>query len=298
MGLHREPFSTSPDPAFFYLSKEHRAALYRLRIAVKLRRGLSLVLGDVGTGKTTLSRRFIQLAGHEPATAVFMILNPLFSNELDFLKELCRRFGITVGPDSDKTSVYFNEIENFLFRKGVDQAHTIVLLIDEAQKLSDRCLEVLRGLLNYETNEYKLLQVILVSQMEIVPRLAAMRNFWDRISLKQLLKPFGYEEMRQMIAYRLKAAGYQSPIQLFTEEALRAVHRASRGFPRQVTQLCHDCLEYLVMYNQGYVDRALVEDLVTRDSELLILKDVIGAPPTDVGATVSAERSDARRAFI
>ena len=268
LGLEKEPFSTSPDPSLFYLSKEHRAALYRLRISVKLRRGLSLILGDVGAGKTTLSRRFIQLLKDEPKVTAHMMLNPIFTDEGDFLSEICLRFGLATRP-GEKTSVYFNELENHLFRKNINEGQTVVLLIDEAQKLNEACLEVLRGLLNYETNEYKLLQLVLVSQNEIVPRLRGMRNFWDRVSLKHMLAPLDYAEMRQMIGYRLSRVGYRSPVRIFTEEAMAAIWRTTGGFPRQVTQLCHDCLEHLVMHNLSYVDQALVDRLVARDNDFV-----------------------------
>ncbi|MBI4432250.1 MAG: AAA family ATPase [Candidatus Omnitrophica bacterium] len=295
IGLQKEPFSTSPDPSLFYLSKEHSAALYRLRISVKLRRGMSLILGDVGAGKTTLSRRFMQLVSKEPNVIIHMILNPFFSDEREFLKEICERFGIPVSPQAQKRAIYYyNEIEHYLFKKGVNEGQTIVLLIDEAQKLSEPCLEVLRGLLNYETNEYKILQLVLVAQTEIVPRIFHMKNFWDRISFKQLLRPLDYQEMREMILYRLKMVGYDSPVQLFTEEAMQTIYRVTNGFPRKVTQLCHDCLEYVVMYNKSYVDKELVDQLVTRESNFLSvdLKGIMSS------GTESAERTDARRAVI
>lgn len=294
LGLQKEPFSTSPDPSLFYLSQEHRTALYRLRISLKLKRGMSLILGDVGAGKTTLSRRLAQILHEDPKVHTQFILNPLFEDEKDFLREICVRFGIPLTTDNDKASTYFKEIENFLFRKGVAEARTVVLLIDEAQKLSDACLEALRGLLNYETNEYKILQLILVSQLEIVPRLSAMKNFWDRISLKSLLHPFNLEEMREMIAFRLRQSGYCSPVQLFTAEATQVIHRYTLGQPRRVTELCHDCLEYLVMYNKNYVDRELVESLIERESNLLI------KPQTTEMQTngIDSERANARRTAV
>ena len=296
LGLQKEPFSTSPDPSLFYLSKEHRAALYRLRISVKLKRGLSLILGEVGTGKTTLSRRFIQLIGSEPNVAIQMILNPLFRDEREFLKEICLRFGVPLGAETRDATFYYHEIENFLFKKGVGEGKTIVLLIDEAQKLSDGCLEVLRGLLNYETNDYKILQVVLVSQGEIVPRLLQIKNFWDRINLKHRLPFLGLEEMREMVRYRLTCAGYPAEGGLFSAEALEAVHRVTLGSPRQVTQVCHDCLEQLVMHGKTRVDRELVESLAARENNFLFVPDL--KERESYGFRAVPERTDARRAII
>lgn len=294
LGLEKEPFSTSPDPSLFYLSKEHRAALYRLRISLKLKRGMSLILGDVGAGKTTLSRRLVQLMKDETGVQIQLILNPLFENEKDFLREICLRFGLAPDPGNGRAVYYYQEIENFLFRKGVAEGQTVVLLIDEAQKLNDACLEALRGLLNYETNEYKILQLILVSQLEIVPRLTAMKNFWDRISLKHMLHPLSLEQMREMIAFRLRQSGYRSPIQLFTAEALAVIHRFTGGQPRRVTELCHDCLEYLVMFNKNYVDKALVDSLIDREANFLIIPQT---PGRQIDGS-EAERFNARRAAV
>lgn len=296
LGLHKEPFSTSPDPSLFYLSKEHRAALYRLMISVLLRRGLSLILGDVGTGKTTLSRRFVQLIANESKVTIQMILNPMFNDEREFLREICLRFGIPLGDGMEETAFYYKEIENFLFKKGVGEGRTIVLLIDEAQKLSEGCLEVLRGLLNYETNDYKILQVVLVSQQELVPRLMKMKNFWDRISLKHRLPFLDLEEMQEMILHRLSCAGYQSLTPLFTKEALEAIHRMTHGSPRQVTQLCHDCLEHVVMHEKSCVDKESVETLVTRENRFLFVTDL--KERESYGFGDAPERADARRAVI
>ncbi len=187
LGLEAEPFSTSPDPQFFYQSKEHKSVLYRLRIAVELRRGLSLVLGDVGTGKTTLSRKLSQLLKSDTGLIMTMVLNPIYESAKQFLADLAERFQITVNThDGGQPTVldYLKAIEKFLFEKCVEGNKTIVLLIDESQKLTDPCIEILRTILNYETNEYKILQLILLGQMELLLRRSAINNLWDRISRK------------------------------------------------------------------------------------------------------------------
>ncbi len=266
LGLEREPFSTSPDPAFFYYSPGHRSALVRLQVATRLKRGLSLILGDVGTGKTTLSRRFYQLLHNHPQVSFQMILNPFYSSELEFLHGLLEYFHIPVGPEG-AASPYrcLQLIERELFQKALEQQVTMLLLIDEAQKLTDASLEILRILLNYETNEYKLLQVILVSQIELLPRLQGIRNLWDRISLKQFLAPFDENQTREMIRFRLRAAGYSGRGDLFTADGIREIHLNTQGYPRRIAMLAHDALEYLVMFNRRAVDRHVVLDVVARD---------------------------------
>lgn len=257
LGLDAEPFSTSPDPGFFYETRGHKAALFRLRIAVELKRGLSMVLGDVGVGKTTLSRRLSQILCEESAVLLKVILNPDYRSEKELLEEIVERFEISPEPVAGReirTLDYMKWIEKFLFEKCITQKKTVVLLIDEAQKLSDPCLEVLRSLLNYETNEYKTLQVILMAQMELLPRIHQIKNLWDRIALKQLLKPLEEEEVKKMIEFRLQHAGYRGHKPLFTEEALENIFHFTQGYPRKISMLCHDALEYLLMHNKESID--------------------------------------------
>ncbi|MDD5136882.1 MAG: phage tail protein, partial [Candidatus Omnitrophica bacterium] len=123
LGLETEPFSTSPDPEFFYQSKEHKSALYRLRVAIELRRGLSLVLGDVGTGKTTLSRKLSQLLLSESGLLMTMILNPIYESEKQFLADLAERFHIFVSTsDGSMPTIldYLKAIEKYLFEECVE----------------------------------------------------------------------------------------------------------------------------------------------------------------------------------
>src|SRR3989338_4839489 len=182
--LEREPFSTSPDPAFFYRSKEHYTALNRLEIAIRLRRGLSLILGDVGTGKTTLSRALLQSFYGEEDFVFHLILDPVFKSEYQFWAHLTKLFGIS--PFFRSTLDHREAMEKYLFQKCVEQQKTVILIIDEGQKLTQPHLEVLRTLLNYETNEYKMLQLVILAQVELLPRIKRVRNFMDRVSLKYM----------------------------------------------------------------------------------------------------------------
>ena len=263
LGLKKEPFSTSPDPAFFYRSSAHNTALQRLEIAIRLKRGLSLILGDVGVGKTTMSRTFLQAFTNEDDFIFHMILDPSYKSEFQFLSSLVKMFGIN--PNSRSTLDYRDEIQKYLFAKGVDEKKTVVLLIDEGQKLSTPFLEILRTLLNYETNEYKLLQVIIVSQMELLPRIKKIRNFYDRIILKYIINPLDDIETGQMIDFRLREAGLEEPKRLFTDGAARLIFEESRGYPRRISVICHDALEALVMNNKSVVDEELVSGVMRRE---------------------------------
>ncbi len=278
LGLEREPFSTSPDPAFFYQSPGHQSALYRLGVAIRLRRGLSLLLGSVGTGKTTLSRRLYLLFAHEPAMTFHVLLNPAYVSEQEFLEALLEAFHLPPHLSSAPLPGERNEVrgpsrllarlEGELFRRASEQGLTLVLLIDEAQKLSDGALELLRILLNYETNEHKLLQVILMSQLELLPRLEAIRNLWDRIALKQYLVPLDEPQTHAMVQFRLQQAGYRGRRPLFTDDGLHALYEQTQGYPRRIAMLAHDALEHLVMYERRQVDREVITDLARRESAL------------------------------
>lgn len=263
LNLRKEPFSTSPDPEFFYRSSAHNTALQRLEIAIRLRRGLSLILGDVGTGKTTLSRILIQLFGQDDNFVFHMMLDPSYKSEFQFLYSLTKMFNVI--PVFRSTLDYKEGIERYLFQKGVDENKTIVLIIDEGQKLTPTFLENLRTLLNYETNEFKLLQLIILAQMEILPRIKRIKNFYDRVILKYIINPLDENETRQMIDFRLRQAGLPPDARLFTDEALRMLHERSLGYPRKISILCHNALEALVMHDKRVVDEELMKKVIEQE---------------------------------
>jgi general secretion pathway protein A len=263
-GLQREPFSTSPDPSLFYQSASHHQALTRAEIAIRLRRGLSMILGDVGTGKTTLARRLVRNFASDTGFAFHIILDPVFESEYQFLAHLARLFG--VAPRGSSALDIREVIEHHLFQVGVVEGKTTVLVIDEGQKLSLEMLESLRALLNYETNEFKLLQVVIFAQLELMERLQHVRNLVDRVALKYILYPLDEAETRAMIEYRLTSAGGPEHAMLFTDEAFALIYRVTHGYPRRIALLCHDALEALVMYDKRVVDGRLIEELVRDES--------------------------------
>lgn len=265
LGLEKEPFSTSPDPEFFYHSNSHNTALKRLEIAIRLRRGLCLILGDVGTGKTTLSRTLLQAFKDEEDFIFHMVLDPSYKSEFQFLLSLVKMFNIT--PPFKSTLDFKEALEKYLFQKGVEENKTIVLLIDEGQKLTPENLEVLRMLLNYETNEYKLLQLIIMSQVELLPRVKRIRNFMDRVALKYSINPLDEAETKEMIEFRLKQAGLHSHTPLFNDEAIKMIYQYTQGYPRRIAMFCHDALETAVMKDKKNVDSEVVNSLIAQGRE-------------------------------
>lgn len=265
LGLEKEPFSTSPDPEFFYESQEHHAALMRVLIEVRLKRGLSLILGDVGTGKTTLSRKLYQTLKERDDIIFHMILDPTYETEELFLESLIRTFGIEMPQPSPTILDFKDAIKDYLFDAGVNKNKTVVLLIDEAQKLNSLSLEVLRVLLNYETNEYKLLQLILMGQLELLPRIREIANLWDRINLKYVLNPFDEQETKEMIEFRLKKAGASEGSHFFTDGAIKEVQRCSKGYPRRIAKICHNALREMVMKNRPRLEAEDIREIAEEE---------------------------------
>ena len=167
LNLNREPFSNSPDPDYFYHSRQHLDCLQKLELSLHLRRGLNVIIGEVGTGKTTLCRQLIRRFAQHKEMETHLILDPLFKDGADFLSAVTQLLS-GKGPAEGTTDWQVKEfIKHSLFRKGVDQKKTTVLIIDEGQKIPVFCLELLREFLNYETNEYKLLQIVIFAQNRV-----------------------------------------------------------------------------------------------------------------------------------
>lgn len=265
LGLNKEPFSNSPDPEFFYESNEHKAALMRLLVEIRLRRGLSVILGDVGVGKTTLSRKLFQMLKERQDILFYMIMDPTAQSEELFLESLVCAFNIQDQLQASPSILDYKEaIKKYLFQKGVEENKTIVLVIDEAQKLNAESLEQLRVLLNYETNDYKLLQLVLFAQMELLPRIKEIKNFFDRIVLRYVINPLDEIETRDLVNFRLRQSGFNAELKLFTDEAVSEVYHYSQGYPRRINLICHNALRHLITSNKTLIDGALIRELVTR----------------------------------
>jgi len=270
LGFEKEPFSTSPDPEFLYMSREHESALTNTLIELNLQRGLNIILGDVGTGKTTLSRKLIQELRKREKFLYQIILNPSFEDEKEFLRCLTRNFNIPFVYSDDKSTLVAlrDSFEKFILAKTLKENKVVILIIDEAQKLSLESLETLRILLNYETNDFKLIQIVLLGQMELYSRIAEIENFYDRINFRFTLYPFGFEETKKMIHFRLRQAGYKGRIRLFLDDAIREIYEHTGGYPRRITLLCHRALKDLIIKNKYVVDGQLIRNICEQDERL------------------------------
>jgi general secretion pathway protein A len=263
--LDREPFSNSPDPDFFFNSYQHRKCLQKLELALRLKRGLNVVIGDVGTGKTTLCRQLIRKLTAESDIETHLVLDPSFNTPVEFLRNIAE-FICNRPPDNDLTELDLKEqIKRYLFLKGVDQGKTIVLIIDEGQKISQPSVEILRELLNYETNNFKLLQIIIFAQLEFKNILSKHANFADRINLLHHLAPLNFSDTRNLIYHRLKLSSTTAkPKNIFTLPALWTIYRASRGYPRKIINICHQSILALIIQNRTQAGWALIRSCKNR----------------------------------
>ncbi len=237
-GLTEMPFNITPDPKFLYLSPTHQEALQHLKYGVQEKKGFILLIGEVGCGKTTLCRRFLnELDSSHFDTA--LILNTRIT-EVEMLRAILTELGETQLAQSQHDLA--TQINRVLLHR-IAQGRDIVLIIDEAQNLSFRVLEQIRLLSNLETDKQKLLQIVLIGQPELKELLAQdrLRQLRQRILVNSELKPLTLGDTTHYVQHRLTLAG-ASGRPYFTAAAMRSVHRFSKGVPRIINNVCDKAL--------------------------------------------------------
>jgi len=262
--LSADPFSLTPDPAFLYLSQGHAEALAGLKLGLWERRGLIVMVGEVGTGKTTLV--YSLLTDLDPQIETAYLSNTLLSFE-EILQSALEDFGV---PYRSPRRLDLVEALNGFLHRCAEEGKTAALVIDEAQNLSDEAFEGLRLLLNFETYKSKLLQIVLVGQPELDLRLrgARLRQVGDRVAVRCLLGTLSRKESREYVDHRLETVG--GSVGIFTRPALGLLVRKSRGNPRRINILCHNAMLFAYGRDLSRVSRALVAQAV---------KDMEGARP-------------------
>lgn len=258
-GLKKTPFNITSDPQFFFESSSHREASAALLYGIRERKGIILITGEVGTGKTTLCRAFLDKLPNNNKTS--FILNPYFS-EVQLLQAIVEDFGFKMKRMSRLDIV--RRLNSFLVEISLAGANAI-LIIDEAQNLTPRQLEQIRLLSNLETAEDKLLQIVLVGQPELVTKLKKfdLRQIYQRIFVKYHLSPLKKGEVKDYIDFRLKRAGAQGVDIL--PESYEVIYEFSQGVPRLINKLCDRALLFGFVKNS----RILTADMfVTCKEEL------------------------------
>jgi general secretion pathway protein A len=236
-GLSAPPFSITPDPRYLFLSRRHREAFDHLLFGIRQRKGFIQLTGEVGAGKSTLCRALLAELGDTCATA--LILNPVMSS-LQLLRAILHELGLDDrGNDRLRLTQRLNDFLLARVREGRD----VVLLIDEAQDLSAELLEEVRLLSNLETDDRKLLQIVLIGQPELRDTLekAALRQLRQRITVRYHLRPIDRAETEAYIQHRLAVAGGTGR-PTFSPAAIRAIHLRSRGVPRLINAVCDKAL--------------------------------------------------------
>lgn len=220
----------------------HLLALQKLEIAIRLRRGLSVLVGTAGTGKTVLCRQLLKVLSADRRVDAYFMAELDLSDPRALLIQLANLFSIP-NPESLTEWQSKEAIKNGLFRKGVDEGRIQVLILDDGHLPDPACLEVLRELMNYETNDYKLLQIVMAGRPEMGMRLRAMPNLADRINLFLRLRPFDFRQACEMIDFQLQSlAAAGEAIVHFSRPAYRMAHWVSRGVPRAIADLCRDAV--------------------------------------------------------
>lgn len=236
-GLAAQPFSITPDPRFLFLSRRHREAMEHMLFGITQRKGFVQITGEVGAGKSTICRAVLAELGDQYATA--LILNPVGSG-LQLLRSILRELGLS-DRGNDRVRL-LGRLNEFLLAR-LAAAQDAVILIDEAQDLSDELLEEVRLLSNLETDDRKLVQIVLVGQPELRARIARpeLRQLRQRITVRYHLGPLDRTEIEAYITHRLNVAGGNGR-PAFSAMALRAIYRFSRGVPRLVNAICDKAL--------------------------------------------------------
>ena len=257
-GLNEKPFRITPDPRFLYLSEKHGEALDHLYYGISQGEGFMVISGDVGTGKTTIIRSLLErLNESEIETAV--ILNPLLGIE-ELLRAVLEDFGLTPREPNKKDLI--DQLNAFLLSLNQDGKKAVVI-IDEAQNMSPDLLEELRSLSNLETFQEKLLQIVLVGQLELWNKLNQynLRQLKQRISVSYRLEPLSLKEIRGYIAHRLSVAGFRGTLG-FSSWAMRLIYKVTGGIPRLVNLLCDRTLLVLYLEQEMRVKTAQVRKAI------------------------------------
>lgn len=287
-GLRKNPFSMTPDPAFLFLTEQHREGLVGLTYAILERKGFAVLTGEVGTGKTTLLARVLQFV---PSTRLqfSLILNPTLTPS-EFLEMALLDFGVRDIPASKAQRLW--KLQNLLLQ-GQREDKVSALIVDEAHKLSPEVLEEIRLLGNFEEADRKLLQIILVGQNELddILNREDLRQLKQRVAVRLSIGPLAQAEVGQYIRHRwLRAGGTQSP---FSAQAIADIAAVSRGIPRLINSVCENALTLAFAEESSVVEPRHVQtaasDLRLSPAPVPVVPEVAREPSVEAPAELPDE---------
>lgn len=248
-----DPFSISPNPLYLYLTPSLKATLHKIRYTINRRQGLTCVLGDVGYGKSTVLRfMYTEFAARETVLAR-LISSPNYPSEFAFLKSVSGEFDV---PAKRSIVDQERELKAFLIEQYTE-GRNVALFIDEAQRLSNKSLEIIRSMLNFETDDAKLIQIVLSGQIELRDRLVTdeLKAIESRIVMPTVLNALSPGEMVDMIEFRCLRAEIKQP---FTPASFQTIYDESGGIPRDVLKICGTAYEYMRMVEEDEIDPEMV----------------------------------------
>ncbi len=255
--LKERPFNVTADPSFFFLSRKHQEAFSHLLYGVTQRKGIVVITGEIGTGKTTLCRYFLEQLGENVRTA--FILNPNFS-EIQLLEAIIKDFGLSVKMKTKLSFVW--ELNKFLLNEAKSN-NNVTLIIDEAQNLKPSQLEQVRLLSNLETEKDKLIQIVLVGQPELNRKLSLyeLRQLQQRVMVRYHITPLEQNEVTNYISHRLNIAGPTDKVS-FSEEAIQGISEFSSGTPRLINILCDRALLAGFVQEANVIDAKIINKCI------------------------------------
>jgi general secretion pathway protein A len=257
-GLTEPPFTLTPDPRFLYMSKEHEDALVMLHYTITRNRGAGMLVGDIGLGKTTLSRKLLELL--DPVTyKIVLIVNPMLT-PIQLLQEILHQLGIPL--NSRNRQVLVQHLFDHLLQL-YEHGQRVVLIVDEAHLIrSAATFEELRLLLNCQMNDQFLISLLLLGQLELRKKIERVPALKQRLAVRHQLKPLDQQETAALIEFRLRTAGYAGERIPFTPDALYELYRYTGGYPRLICQLADNALMVGMAEQVNQIDGFLMHGVI------------------------------------
>lgn len=252
-GLQENCFAPSPNPRYLHMTDQTKGCLFKCKYIIKQRHGLMAIIGKIGFGKTSVLRCLVNEFLDEPLYKMALLPNGHFATDMQFVKYLSAQLGL---PPRRSLLAQIQEIHEFA-QEIHDQGGNVILFIDEAQSLKLTQLDLLREILNFETNEAKVVQIILAGQPEVENKLRAKPELASRVMLASYLDTFTFEDMENVLNHRITIAGGKPDI--IPSEARHALYLASRGVPREVIKVASAAMLLAAISEEKAISSEMVE---------------------------------------
>lgn len=255
-GLNEAPFTLTPDPRFLYMSRSHEDALMMMHYAITRNKGAAMLVGDIGLGKTTITRKLLETL--DPVQyRLAMIVNPLLT-PLQMITEILSQLDVEIASRNRQVLVQRLHLE---LLQNYDKGRRVVLLIDEAHLIKGAsAFEEIRLLLNCQMNDQFLINLILVGQNELRPKIAKVPALEQRLAVRSTLKPLDDFDSGELIMHRLRIAGYTGEKCPFTPDALSQMQKMSKGVPRVLMQLADNAMLLAMSRKEKMIDGFLAHE--------------------------------------